>query len=801
MPPNLPLTHAQRELAASLLGERRSAITVDAVIAGDHDGEIAYTPELLEVDTCCPMPLQMRSKIAQAKASEQSRAAAAYHQRGMIDLTSYSRSYILESFETMAGPLGMPLIMQAEPYPPCVRSLHQLQSVQLSELRRETHHRGKMVIVRTISRLLLHHHFGVAAVEDESGSPRLMYFFNTQHKSGEAAMPAGTVLAVKEPYYTLDRSLDLWSIRSEHPNDVLPLSRNHSLVPLSMRMSTMAIDNKGALEWKHDGNVALRPANPGGYALAVHFYNKGLEKVSDSEITVKRDLLRNRAHANLQLSRFDAAKADAVASLILDSDADTELTRNLDYKAYRRAATAAYGLRQWATALHFISKCIEQCTGPAPADVVGLQGRIAIRVAELDAARYDWQAIIAGLPTRQRIDAADFVRNTEVKDTETHGRGLFAKQNIEMGGLILVEKAAHMLNMDDPAFYPALTYDASTDRMRSRMHAFWQDTVFKLTLNPSKIPAITSLYDGGYDALPEEGRMVDCQAIIDAFRIRSCLDHNTLTINTPFPGQSKEEFGFCREEPHAQGGGIWLRASMANHSCLFNAARSHIGDLIILRATKPIAAGEEILISYASNDNYELRQVLLEQQWGFTCDCPRCKAESEDEYEIRHRRAKLFQQFVQLKETPDPENRTKLKSLANQLLATFDKEKYDGLPHPFIIEVHDWLVNDEWQFQEEDNVMKAVQDLARACGFRFDIVGEQVHVKALPNSLLDKRLIHALVVAASVEAGIGTGGPVADQLRAIAYKLYVTLNGLENGWEEFCATIETTTVSHVLLAR
>lgn len=365
----------------------------------------------------------------------------------------------------------------------------------------------------------------------------------------------------------------------------------------------------------------------------------------------------------------------------------------------------------------------------------------------------------------------------------------------------MVEKAAHMLNMDDSAFYPAITYDASNDRTRSRMHAFWQDTIFKLTLNPSRIPVITSLYDGGYDALPEEGQTVDGQAVIDAFHIRSCLEHNTLTINTSFPGQTKEEFGFCREEPHAQGGGIWLRASMANHSCLFNAARSHVGDLIILRATKPIAAGEEILINYTSNDNYELRQVLLEQQWGFTCDCPCCKAESEDSYQIRGHRAKLLQEFMQLKETPDPENRAQLKSLATQLLATFDKQKYDRLPHPFIIEVHEWLVNDEWQFQEQDNVMTAVQNLARACGFKFDVVSEQGHFEALPNSVLDKRLIHGLVVAASVEGGIGTGGPVADKLRKIAFKLYVAVNGVENGWEEFVAKIETRTVSYVLLAR
>jgi hypothetical protein len=48
-----------------------------------------------------------------------------------------------------------------------------------------------------------------------------------------------------------------------------------------------------------------------------------------------------------------------------------------------------------------------------------------------------------------RLDHADWTKNTVVKSTPTHGRGLFAARDIAAGELILCEKAPCLPNRYD----------------------------------------------------------------------------------------------------------------------------------------------------------------------------------------------------------------------------------------------------------------------------------------------------------------------------------------------------------------
>ncbi|CAE7631690.1 unnamed protein product [Symbiodinium necroappetens] len=76
--------------------------------------------------------------------------------------------------------------------------------------------------------------------------------------------------------------------------------------------------------------------------------------------------------------------------------------------------------------------------------------------------------------------------------------------------------------------------------------------------------------------------------------------------------------------------GDWL-ALQAEMSSLRPAkvAEQFLGDLLLLRASKPIVAGEELLMSYASTlQSRQLRQKYLNETFGFSCSCPRCKLEA-----------------------------------------------------------------------------------------------------------------------------------------------------------------------------
>lgn len=70
--------------------------------------------------------------------------------------------------------------------------------------------------------------------------------------------------------------------------------------------------------------------------------------------------------------------------------------------------------------------------------------------------------------------------------------------------------------------------------------------------------------------------------------------------------------------------GIWINASYINHSCLPNIEAAFIGDMIIIRAAKDLAAGSELTYSYTGLlGAYDERQSGL-RYYGFQCTCYRC---------------------------------------------------------------------------------------------------------------------------------------------------------------------------------
>ncbi|XP_007035768.2 PREDICTED: histone-lysine N-methyltransferase ASHR2 [Theobroma cacao] len=82
--------------------------------------------------------------------------------------------------------------------------------------------------------------------------------------------------------------------------------------------------------------------------------------------------------------------------------------------------------------------------------------------------------------------------------------------------------------------------------------------------------------------------------------------------------------------------GIYPKASFFNHDCLPNACRFDYLDLatgqntdITVRMIHDVPQGREICLSYFPvNLNYYTRQKRLAEDYGFTCDCDRCKVEA-----------------------------------------------------------------------------------------------------------------------------------------------------------------------------
>ncbi|KAL5846653.1 hypothetical protein ACOSQ3_010177 [Xanthoceras sorbifolium] len=81
----------------------------------------------------------------------------------------------------------------------------------------------------------------------------------------------------------------------------------------------------------------------------------------------------------------------------------------------------------------------------------------------------------------------------------------------------------------------------------------------------------------------------------------------------------------CDSELRPLGTGLYPVISIINHSCLPNAVLVFEGRLAVVRAMQHIAKGGEVLISYIETAGSTMtRQKALQQQYLFTCTCPRC---------------------------------------------------------------------------------------------------------------------------------------------------------------------------------
>ncbi|KAL0944744.1 TPR domain-containing protein [Colletotrichum truncatum] len=585
---------------------------------------------------------------------------------------------LMQDMGNMTGSKGqdtLPALAVGQCYPPCTYSLEDLKPMSLAELRMETHHQGRKLTVKRASPVVTHAARSWTMVQDEDGkeTERLEICL---HKTlfGEEILESGTVFDIKEPYFTMTEEGEA-TIRIDHPSDLV--ARGNEVVETGSSASAEA----NAKKCKDMGNQALMhkklPKAWERYTEALKFAKQNLDNNQD----LARDISRNRAHVNLLLNRLDEAMADAKAALIGRED---QRSQELDSKAYFRAGTAAYNLGEYQTAKGFFEKQLE--LAPEDKGAKANLRRVATRLKEQTEGTYDLKKIRAALsPASPRADAASFINRTEIRDSEGRGRGLFAARDIPAGEIVLLEKASCVVWGNESDALTGMTYDVRDNRIRVSPLGLTKAIVQRLLNNPSRAERVADLYgdyrgNGGAIVTTNEG------PVVDVFRIHDIVSRNAF-------GADDQHLGGSATKPST---GLWVRAAYINHSCVPNAKREFVGDLMVVRALRNIAAGEELFHSYDESGDYDARQEALMTTWGFKCECPLCVAEKNDEPATRKKRRELAAEADDFVSKTHWANNKRLVILKAQRLAraiddTYASEKYDGLPHPASHRIREWL--------------------------------------------------------------------------------------------------------------
>ncbi|XP_052199823.1 methyltransferase FGSG_00040 [Diospyros lotus] len=224
-------------------------------------------------------------------------------------------------------------------------------------------------------------------------------------------------------------------------------------------------------------------------------------------------------------------------------------------------------------------------------------------------------------------ELAEYIGAVEVKRSEMGGRGLFAAKSIDCGTLLLVTKAI----ATERGILPASVGEGLSEKAQLVM---WRNFIDKVVDSATKCNRtrhlICSLSTGeDEDGLevpdiglfrPEAEEAWFSNERVDVERILKILDVNSLVedaVSGKVLGKNSDYHGV----------GLWVLASFINHSCSPNARRLHIGDYVIVHASRDIKAGEEITFAY-----FDVLSCLRDRRekaktWGFSCGCKRCKFE------------------------------------------------------------------------------------------------------------------------------------------------------------------------------
>ena len=323
--------------------------------------------------------------------------------------------------------------------------------------------------------------------------------------------------------------------------------------------------------------------------------------------------------------------------------------------------------------------------------------------------KLDNQAIMALLsksskpiPLLADIDAsvsAGVSAGISVQISPGRGRGLFATRALPFNAIVLAEKAFCIVPAHSPAAHTALFYSPNSshsshaDTMRAAPLGLHRAVMQKLMANPSQVEEVLDLDSGEYAGIGKKLILSEEEEgggpVLDAFQVAGIVARNAF-------GAGGEE---DTPNTNTNGAGLYLRASYINHSCLPNLTHSlHNGTTLIIRALRPIAAGEELFHAYTTADpDLSTRRAALALQWGFVCACALCLAETADGAEIRAKRQKFVEEarrFVASEPAAAGAKRLTVvrgRRLANAIGATYDGERYREVPRMGMGEIERWL--------------------------------------------------------------------------------------------------------------
>ncbi|SCV57511.1 related to TPR domain protein [Fusarium fujikuroi] len=550
------------------------------------------------------------------------------------------------------------------PYPPCIGSVNDLDPIMISDMRLETHHRGKKIMLRVLTppdRMTA----VMAIVEDEKGIAVLLQLY---HQPEETIVPTTEILGpnmvciLKEPFFKCATD-GTYSLRVDHPSDMIRLDGADDRIPSHWRPSTV-ISGENSTDLRKQGNDAVQAKK---WAEALRLYSSAIR--AGQNLEDRQLAFLNRSLVNLNMDRPKQA--------LLDAEKATNPAMPSEKSLFRKAR-ALYELGDYQQSLEMLEKLTQSF--PENKAASSEKGRLHERLNEQRTGEYKFKQMYKQAEKAPPfIDCATFSAPVEIRESPGRGKGLFTTKAVSAGELLLCEKAfSYSFAGDEQSTKQTkMLMNLATKRIvvggQARLLSL---IVQKLYHNSSLSAEFGDLHHADYQKATV--LETDGTPVVDSFLVEKINSLNCFGA----PRTSRESYlkatSSSRDMTDGEGfkyttSGIWLLASRINHSCVGNCRRSFIGDMQIVRATRDLPAGTELFFCYrlpVPFESYQETQKGL-NHWGFTCGCGLCLSKKATSGSILQRRKVLADDLRRLLDHPGSGNEAKASRLLKALEKTY----------------------------------------------------------------------------------------------------------------------------------
>ena len=235
--------------------------------------------------------------------------------------------------------------------------------------------------------------------------------------------------------------------------------------------------------------------------------------------------------------------------------------------------------------------------------------------------------------------------------------------------------------------------------------------------------------------------------------------------------------------------GIWARASLLNHSCIANCARSFIGDVMILRATCDIPVGTELTHQYTSPEaSFTARQDVFSGNWKFECECALCAAERQSPSAKHEQRLELVKQ-IRATATKHPQDQRipdfafrNIERLLAEAEGLHERSVYASIPRLLLVHPTIWLTTAHRAKRNFSKTAKYALEIIRNFGF-VDPLRDGKLCLNYEEGIVNREVFNALQYAMEAFGGLGRG-ELQKQCEREARKLFGIITGDCEGFEE-----------------